>query len=127
MTTGRGLSGNNSFYLASRPFATQHAGALTHLFAALSEADQLAQNRRSEAIKLVAEFSGLDAGVVSLFLQRRPPSPVKPLAADVVQDQQRVADAFQRLNLIPRRVQVADIVWRPQAHAQSSTPSSFSS
>lgn len=127
LTTGRGLSGNNSFYLASRPFATQHGGALAHLFAALSEADQLAQNRRPEAIKLVAEFSGLDAGVVSLFLQRRPPSPVKPLAADVVQDQQRVADAFQRLNLIPRRVQVADIVWRPQAHAQSSTQSSFSS
>jgi sulfonate transport system substrate-binding protein len=31
-----------------------------------------------------------------------------------VADQQRVADAFHRLQLIPRPVRVADIVWRPR-------------
>ena len=71
------------------------------------------QTQRPQAIKLIAEFSGLDAGVVSLFLQRRPPSPVGPLSAATVADQQRVADAFQRLGLIPKPVKVAEIVWQP--------------
>ena len=31
----------------------------------------------------------------------------------MVADQQRVADAFARLALIPKPVKVADIVWRP--------------
>jgi sulfonate transport system substrate-binding protein len=51
--------------------------------------------------------------VVSLFLQRRPPSPVGLLRAETVADQQRVADAFAKLALIPKPVKVADIVWRP--------------
>ena len=113
LATGRELASNNSFYLASRAFVQNHASTLPVLFEELSRADRLAQERRPEAIKLIAAFSGLDAGVVSLFLQRRPPSPVGPLNAATVKDQQRVADAFHRLGLIPRPVDVASIVWQP--------------
>lgn len=112
LVTGRDLSSNNSFYLASRPFVTQHEDALLALLQALSQADQLAQTQRKEAIKLVSDFSGLDAGVVSLFLQRRPASPVGPLSTATVADQQRVADAFFKLGLIPKPVKVVDIVWK---------------
>ena len=112
LTTGRGLSSNNSFYLASKDFATQHSAAVVALFEELTQADRLVQERRPEAIKLIAAFSGLDAGVVSLFLQRRPRSPVTPLSAATTADQQRVADAFTRLGLIPKPLRVADIVWK---------------
>ncbi|MFN3494288.1 MAG: aliphatic sulfonate ABC transporter substrate-binding protein [Hydrogenophaga sp.] len=115
LATGRDLASNNSFYLASRAFATDHAPTLQVLFEELTRADRFAQDRRPEAIKLIANFSGLDAGVVSLFLQRRPPSPVGPLTPATVIDQQRVADAFFQLGLIPKPLRVADIVWRPQA------------
>lgn len=113
LATGQGLSGNNSFYLASRPFATQHPEVIGTLFEELSRADRFVQAHRAEAIKLIADFSGLDAGVVSLFLQRRPPSPVGLLKPAMVLEQQRVADAFARLALIPKPVKVSDIVWRP--------------
>lgn len=113
LTTGRGLSSNNSFYLASVPFAEQHSHALAVLFEELTRADRLVQENRPEAIKLIAAFSGLDAGVVSLFLTRRPPSPVGLLTAKTVLEQQQVADAFAGLALFPKPVQVADIVWKP--------------
>lgn len=113
LATGRALSSNNSFYLASRTFATGHAAAVHALFEELTRADRQAQENRKEVIKLIANFSGLDAGVVSLFLQRRPKSPVGPLSAETVADQQRVADAFFQLGLIPRTVSVAGIVWQP--------------
>ena len=83
----------------------------------LSRADRLAQEARKDAIKLIADFSGLDAGVVSLFIQRRPSSPVDVLGPTTVADQQRVADAFFKLGLIPKPVNVADIVWRPVARS----------
>ena len=114
LATGRDLSSNNSFYLASRPFVNRHPEALAVLFEELTRADRQAQENRKEVIKLIADFSGLDAGVVSLFLQRRPKSPVGPLSAQTVADQQRVADAFYKLGLIPKPVTVAEIVWRPQ-------------
>ena len=112
LATGRELASNNSFYLASRPFVTEHPATLQALLQELTRADRFVQTQRPQAIKLIADFSGLDAGVVSLFLQRRPPSPVGPLSAATVADQQRVADAFQRLGLIPKAVKVADIVWQ---------------
>lgn len=117
LATGRDLSSNNSFYLASRAFATGQPRALAVLFEELTRADRIAQQDRPAAIKLVADFSGLDAGVVSRFIQRRPPSPVGPLTPAIVADQQRVADAFHRLGLIPRTVRVADIVWRAKEQA----------
>ena len=114
LATGRSLSSNNSFYLASRAFATQHAQVLAVLFAELSRADQQAQDNRKDVIKLISDFSGLDAGVVSLFLQRRPKSPVAPLSPATVADQQRVADAFYKLGLIPKTVTVSAIVLQPE-------------
>jgi sulfonate transport system substrate-binding protein len=48
-----------------------------------------------------------------LFISRRPVSPTAPLTPAIVADQQRVADAFARLGLLPQAVRVADIVWSP--------------
>lgn len=112
LTTGEGLSGNNSFYLASRALVTQHPAVLDALFDELTLADRFVQQQRPAAIRLIADFAGLDAGVVSLFLQRRPASPVLALQPATEADQQRVADAFARLNLIPKPVKVSEAVWR---------------
>lgn len=115
LATGRGLSNNNSFYLASRALVERHPAAINALFEELTRADRLVQQDRPAAIKLIADFSGLDAGIVSLFLQRRPPSPVGAIQPVTTADQQRVADAFRKLGLIPKPVEVASIVWHPNA------------
>jgi sulfonate transport system substrate-binding protein len=114
LATGRDLSSNNSFYLASRPFAQQHPQAIAALFEELTRADRFVQQNRPAAIKLIADFSGVDAGVVNLFIQRRAASPVGLLSAQTIADQQRVADSFYELGLIPKPVRVAEIVWRPE-------------
>lgn len=125
LATGRELSSNHSFYLASRALVTRHPGTLGVLFEELTRADRLVQDDRPQAIKRIAAFSGLDAGVVSRFLQRRPRSPVGPLGPQAVAEQQRVADAFARLGLIPRPVRVADIVWRPEATLAAAAPAAL--
>jgi len=114
LTTGVGLSGNNSFYLASRPFTEKHPQVLNALFEELTRADAYVQNNRKEAAQLIADFSGLSLATVHLFISRRPRSPVGPISPQIVADQQRVADAFHKLELIPRPVKVAEIVWQPK-------------
>ncbi len=112
LATGQGLSGNNSFYLASRPFTENHPASVAALLQALTRADAFVQGSRKEAAQLISDFSGLSLAVVHLFLSRRPVSPTTPLSAAMVADQQRVADAFARIGLIPKPVKVADIVWK---------------
>ncbi|TXT34208.1 MAG: sulfonate transport system substrate-binding protein [Comamonadaceae bacterium] len=79
------------------------------------------QQHRPESIKLISTISGLDAGVVSRFLQRRPTLPVGPISSSALQSQQRVADAFQKLGLIPKRIDVTQIAWQPNASVLAKT------
>ncbi len=113
LANGRDIASNNSFYLASRPFVERHPAALLALFDELTRADAYVQSHRKESAALIADFSGLSLAVVHRFIERRPVSPVGPLSPAIVADQQRVADAFHKLGLIPQPVRVADIVWQP--------------
>ncbi|CAH0444620.1 Putative aliphatic sulfonates-binding protein [Ralstonia syzygii subsp. syzygii] len=113
LATGRGLSSNNAFYFTPRAFAEQHGDTIAALFAELSRADRLVQANRKEAAQRIADFSGLSLATVHLFLSRRPPSPVRPVTPEAIAEQQRVADAFHGLGLIPRPVRPADLVWQP--------------
>lgn len=121
LTTGQGLSNNNSFYLASRALTETQPAVVRTLFDALTRADGYVQSNRKEAAQLVADFSGLSLATVHLFLSRRPPSPTRPLPPAVIADQQRVADAFLKLGLIPKPVRVADIVWQPTQLARATS------
>lgn len=112
LVTSRGLTSNNSFYLASRGLVQQEP-VLRQLFAALTDADAHVARHRADSAKQYAEFSGLGLATVLRVLDRRPRSPVGPLSAALVAEQQKVADAFHELGLIPKAIRVADIVWQP--------------
>ena len=112
LATSRGLTGNNTFYLASRALAGNEA-VIKQIFAALADTDAFVQTQRQEAAKRFADFAGLGLATVLRVLERRQPSPVGPLSPALVAEQQKVADAFARLGLIPRAVNVAEVVWQP--------------
>ncbi|CAJ0686527.1 Putative aliphatic sulfonates-binding protein [Ralstonia edaphis] len=113
LATGRTLSSNNSFYFAPTAFTEKHGDTIAAIFAELSRADRLVQENRKEAAQRIADFSGLSLATVHLFLSRRPPSPVRPVTPEAVAEQQRVADAFHGLGLIPRPVKPIELVWHP--------------
>jgi sulfonate transport system substrate-binding protein len=113
LTNGIELSNNNSFYLASREFAARYPSAIGTLLAELTRADAYVQSNRKEVAQLIADYSGLSLATVHLFISRRPNAPTAALTPAIVADQQRVADAFARLGLVPKPVKVADIVWQP--------------
>jgi sulfonate transport system substrate-binding protein len=112
LATSRGLTGNNTFYLASRALAGNEP-VLRAAFAALTETDTYVQTQRKDTAQRFADFAGLGLATVHRFLERRQPSPVGPLTPALIAEQQRVADAFLQLGLIPKPIRVADVVWQP--------------
>lgn len=109
LVTSRGLTGNNTFYLASRALS-QNPALLRTLFQALTDTDARVQADRSGAVQRYADFAGLPPATVRRMVERRGASPVGPLTPQLVAEQQQVADAFAELGLIPRPVKVADAV-----------------
>lgn len=116
LTTGKTLTKNNSFYLASRSFAENYPQTVLILLDELTKTDQYAQHNQKEVAQLIADLSGLNLATVHLFLSRRlSPSPTTLLTPGIVADQQLVADSFKEIGLIPKTIKVADIVWQPPA------------
>lgn len=118
LTTGQGLSDNNSFYLASRAFATADPTSVDTFLAALNVARQFRNDHADETVRIVAASTGLDDATSTVFVARNPKGSVTPLSSAVIAGQQRVADAFFAAGLIPRAVRVEDIVWPNTAAAK---------
>lgn len=65
-----------------------------------------------KAAELIAPLQGLPVDVVELSL-RRYEFHVRPVPASVIADQQKLADTFFDLKLIPKAIAVSDAAYRP--------------
>jgi len=102
-----GVANNYQFYLAERGFAEKHPDVIKALFD-----DSVVQGRwlkanLKQAAAVIASVQGLDPDIVELALQRHQFN-VAPLNALIAADQQKVADTFSELKLIPKPVRIVD-------------------
>jgi sulfonate transport system substrate-binding protein len=102
-----GVANNYQFYLAERGFADRRADVIRVLFE-----DSVVQGRwlkanLKQAASIIAPLQGLEPEVVELALQRYQFN-VSPVDAAVVAEQQKVADAFFELKLIPKAIRIND-------------------
>lgn len=104
---GRGLVNNFAYYVAERGFAQKHAALVQALFEdTQAQAAALKADIRAAAA-VIAPLQGLEPEVVERSLQRYEFG-VKPLTPAVAAEQQKIADTFHALGLIPRPIRVAD-------------------
>ncbi len=109
-------SPNRSFYLAARSFAVDHPEALVALGEALTETDLWADDHPQEVARLIAGETGLDEGVL-LKVEARRVYGIEPITAEVIADQQKLADLFLEIGLIPASVEIASATLTTQAIA----------
>jgi sulfonate transport system substrate-binding protein len=106
---GTGLVANHEFYLASRTFATENPQAVAAILAAVAEEGE----RINHNIPAVASRFGQAVGIPAPILEnalRRTSFGAKPISAEVAADQQKIADAFFKLGLIPKAIRIGDVV-----------------
>ena len=111
LRNGEGLSNNRTFYLAAPAFAQANAQVLRSVFAELRKTNDWADRNPQALADLLAPQLGVDAKVLRLATERRRYTAV-PVDAGIVAEQQRIADTFYKLKLIPRTVQVRDAVFK---------------
>ncbi|SNB79692.1 sulfonate transport system substrate-binding protein [Arboricoccus pini] len=99
------------YLLASRNFASEHADLLNDTLAALKEAAAWADSHRGELAVALAQVTGVEIEAQRLAADRTSFG-VVPIDAKIIAAQQATADRFQRLGLIPERVDVEAAIWR---------------
>jgi sulfonate transport system substrate-binding protein len=109
LADGTGVVNNYQYYLGARKFVTQHPKVIEALFADSVEQGIWLKKNLRQAAELIAPLQGLPVEVVELALQRYQFN-VKPITAAVAADQQKIADTFFELKLIPKPIKVSDAV-----------------
>nr|WP_257572304.1 sulfonate ABC transporter substrate-binding protein [Janthinobacterium sp. UMAB-60] len=107
LADGKGLVANYQFYLASRTYAEKHPEILRIVLDEVAKVDDWGRNNPDEVATILSAQTGLSKDVVALAASRYAYG-VKPVSVDVIASQQRVADAFSSLKLIPKPIVVKD-------------------
>ncbi|NTV11636.1 MAG: sulfonate ABC transporter substrate-binding protein [Zoogloea sp.] len=106
---GTGIVSNHQFYVASRPYAEHHPEVVTAIVEELARIDDWGKKNIGEVATFLSSQIGLDFATVELAAARSSYG-VRPIDAKVVAEQQKIADAFHDLKLIPKKLAIRDVV-----------------
>jgi len=104
---GRSLVNNYSYYLAERGYAQSQPKVIQALFEDTQAQASTLKGNIKAAAAVIAPLQSLSTEVVELALTRYQFG-VKPLTPAVAAEQQKIADTFHALGLIPKPIRVAD-------------------
>ncbi|MBC8055237.1 MAG: aliphatic sulfonate ABC transporter substrate-binding protein [Rhizobiales bacterium] len=101
-----------SYFLARRDFANKHPALLSAVLDEIGKVTRWSGEHRAELAAPAAEATGIDAKTWSTAFARAEFT-FGPITPAHLAQQQQLADAFQSLAIIPRKINVAEVVWNP--------------
>lgn len=107
LADGKGTVNNYQFYLAERGYIDKNPQVIRAWFDDTVEQGRWLKANVKQAAAQIAPLQSLDPAVVELSLTRYQFG-VSPLTPTVAAEQQKIADAFLELKLIPKPVRIAD-------------------
>ena len=111
LADGTGVVSNYQFYFSSKKFLESDSRIVDLVLAQLSEVDDWAKGDIHAVAQQLAPSIGLSVPVVEVALKRQSYG-IKPLTDAVIADQQRVADTFLALGLLPKPIKISDVARR---------------
>lgn len=111
LTDGTGLVANHQFYLAAQKFAAASPQLVDAIIGAIGEIDAWAKDDAHSVAEELSSSIGIPVPILEVALKRQSYG-IRPLDDTVIAGQQRIADTFLTLGLIPKPINVSAIVRR---------------
>ena len=109
LADGSGLVSNHIFYVATRKYAEAYPQVVAAVVEDIARVGDWATKAPKEVAGVIAPLIGLDLAIVETSV-RRYNYDAKPVSMAALAEQQRIADVFFGLGLIPKAIRVADAV-----------------
>ena len=107
LVDGTGLVANREFFLANRNFVQAHPEIVDDLTKAVDEASSWAKQKPRAVAQLLSPEVGIDVDTLQQITERLPWG-FQPVTPAVIDDQQKIADAFFLLHLVPKELDVRE-------------------
>jgi sulfonate transport system substrate-binding protein len=112
IANGEGLNKLGGYYIAARKFATERPKILKAILEEVRNLESWSDQNRDEVASVLVDALKLDAAAVKKSTQRRQFG-LKPVTDDLLAEQQKVADVYYQLKLIPKQISIRDTVLPP--------------
>ncbi len=112
------MTSNHQFYLAARPYADRRGDIVNVVLEEIGKIDAWGKRNQKEVSAFLAPAVGIEPAAVDLALSRYAYG-VSPIGPFVASEQQKIADTFFDLKLIPKAITIKDVVWQPRPVALS--------
>jgi sulfonate transport system substrate-binding protein len=106
---GTGIASNHQFYLASKKFTAENPQIVDAVIDAIAEIDRWADGKEKAVAEELSAGIGIPAPVLEIALKRQTYG-IRPLDDKVVAEQQRIADTFYALGILPKPLVVSSVV-----------------
>lgn len=111
---GSGLVDNHQFYLATRTYAEKNPQVIGTLVEEIRGVGEWVKGNLDEATSQVAPLIGLSPEITRQAVERQGYG-AQFITPEVVEAQQKIADTFTELKLIPKKLTIKDVIWNPPA------------
>ncbi|CAD5106457.1 sulfonate ABC transporter substrate-binding protein [Zestomonas carbonaria] len=111
---GTGLVDNHQFYLATKPYAQKNPEVISALIEEIRAVGEDSKADPDKVTEQVAPLLGLSKEITSIAVKRQGYG-AQFITPDVIVAQQKIADTFTDLKLIPKKLSIADVIWTPPA------------
>lgn len=101
---------NRTFYFATETFVEENPDLVEFILEKIDESDKWANENREEVIAIMSEALGIKEEVISKQINRRTFG-ASEITEEIITTQQKQADKYFELGLIPVEVNIQDKVW----------------
>jgi sulfonate transport system substrate-binding protein len=112
LTDGSGLVSNHEFFFTTKTFSEAHPEVIEMVLEAARDAYAEAAKDIPGTVKTFSAATGYPEAVIEVALSRRSFG-ILPMSNPVILEQQKIADTFKELGLIPTVINVLDAVRKP--------------
>ena len=110
---GTNTVNNHQFYLAEENYASKRPDVVAAIFDELKKVNDWAVTKPKEVANALAPLTGLDSITLEKALERGGYG-INYLNEKVITEQQKIADTFYDLKLIPKKLDIKSVVWQPE-------------
>lgn len=111
---GTDLVDNHQFYLATRSYAERHPQVISALVEEIRAVGEDSKSDPDKVTEQVAPLLGLPGDITAIAVKRQGYG-ARFITPEVVEAQQKIADTFTALKLIPKKLSIAEVIWTPPA------------
>ena len=111
---GKALVSNHQFFLAEQKFTAANPQVIDATLEALKEIDDWASKHPDDVAQELSPKTGIPVDVLKVAIGRLGFG-LRPIDDGVIAEQQKIADTFKELGLIPKPITVSDVVRKPGA------------